>query len=71
MATTTGSIFEAWRAARGQWRQTGDVSPLAEVAAAANPHTRLLLLDTIVPAELRNEVVSLLRCKDGTRLRRR
>jgi hypothetical protein len=57
---TSGSPLQAWRKAMLQWRQTGDVSPLAEAAAQMEPHWRQSILD-ILPSGLRNNVAGLLR----------
>ncbi len=43
------------------WRRTGDVSPLAEVAARMEPTFRRVFLDEILPASLRHDLESLLR----------
>ncbi len=45
------------------WRQTGDVSSLAEVAARMEPTFRRVFLDEILPAGLRHDLESLLRGK--------
>ena len=43
-----------------RWRQTGDVSALAEAAARMEPAWRRSILD-ILPGALRNDVAGLLR----------
>ena len=52
--------MHAWGSAVQEWRRTGDVSALAEAAAAAAPRQRITLLQTIVPSGLRNDLLSIL-----------
>ena len=60
-----GGILHGWRAAMQQWRQTGDVSRLAEVAAETEPHWRRALLDAISANSLRNDVEGLLHRRES------
>jgi hypothetical protein len=60
-----GADLQAWRAAMQQWRETGDVSGLAEVAVETEPHWRRALLDAISATSLRNDVEGLLRRRES------
>jgi hypothetical protein len=60
----SGGALRAWRAAMQQWRETGDVSGLAEVAVETEPRWRRMLLDAIVATSLRNDVEGLLRTRE-------
>lgn len=63
--TGGGGSLQVWRAAIQQWRRTGDVSRLAEVAAEEGPDRRSALLDAIRATSLRNDVEGLLRRRES------
>lgn len=52
--------FLDWREAVSQWRETGDISRMAEMAAVAVPEAQTLLLDSLLPGGLRNDIRSLI-----------
>jgi len=55
-----GKAIQRWREAMAAWRETGDASGLAEVAAAMDPMWRRAFLDSILPTGLRHDLESLL-----------
>jgi hypothetical protein len=56
-----GHIINEWRHAMASWRERGDVTGLAEVAARMDPSWRRMFLDTILPSALRQDLAALLR----------
>lgn len=61
MTGARGETIQRWREAMAMWRETGDASGLAEVAAAMDPMWRRAFLDSVLSAGLRHDVESLLR----------
>jgi len=59
-----GEAVRRWREAMAAWRETGDASGLAEVAAAMDPTWRRAFLDSVLSAGLRHDVESLLKRND-------
>jgi len=60
MTRNRGKTMARWREAMTAWRETGDASGLAEVAAAMDPMWRRAFLDSILPTGLRHDLESLL-----------
>ena len=60
MMGNRGKAIQRWREAMAAWRETGDASGLAEVAAAMDPMWRRAFLDSILPTGLRHDLESLL-----------
>jgi len=60
MMRSRGKTMARWREAMAAWRETGDASGLAEVAAAMDPMWRRAFLDSILPTGLRHDLESLL-----------
>jgi len=60
MMGNRGKAIQRWREAMVAWRETGDASGLAEVAAAMDPMWRRAFLDSILPTGLRHDLESLL-----------
>ncbi len=54
-----------WREALSAWRQTGDVSGLAEIVAGTPPTQRRELMGMILPCALRHDVEALLECEQA------
>ena len=63
MMGNRGKAIQQWREAMAAWRETGDASGLAEVAAAMDPMWRRAFLDSILPTGLRRDLESLMRKK--------
>jgi hypothetical protein len=60
MMGNRGKAIQRWREAMAAWRETGDASGLAEVAAAMDPMWRRAFLDSILATGLRHDLESLL-----------
>lgn len=65
MLKLSGDTVQAWREAMGEWRETGDITALAQTVAQMDPSWRLLFLDSILPASLRNDLKSVLPRRAG------
>ncbi|MCJ7752891.1 MAG: hypothetical protein MUQ65_17690 [Armatimonadetes bacterium] len=71
MMGNRGKAIQRWREAMAAWRETGDASGLAEVAAAMDPMWRRAFLDSILPTGLRHDLESLLGNRSPELTRRR
>jgi hypothetical protein len=61
MLRNKGRAIQEWRRAMAGFRETGDVSQLAEAAARMEPTWRRLFIDAIIPTGLRRDLETLLR----------
>jgi len=71
MMGNRGKTMARWREAMAAWRESGDASGLAEVAAAMDPMWRRAFLDSILPTGLRHDLEDLMRKRSPELTRRR